>query len=220
MHRCGMDELALAYMRHRQKCPSRRWWLARTRLTRISRNYGRSARQPTGRGIHHALRGIKQVRRCRPLRCEFFSDAQSALLSVQSWRASACQEVVGEIIKKLRMSNITLCWAPSHSGIEGNERANWLAKNATRIESKEPPQRDGRPWYLVKQALKKAKITTGPLPAGRPDVGKFTRKIDAAFHLGKAAILTQHQTGKTRLKVYLYKIKAAETAELEGWGFI
>src|SRR6187549_1441769 len=120
-----------------------------------------------------------------------FSDAQSALLSVQSWRASACQEVVDEIIKKLRMSSTTLYWVPSHSGIGGNERANWLAKNATRAESEEPPQREGRPWYLVKQALKKAKITTGPLLAGQPDVGKFTRRIDAALHLGKAAALYQ-----------------------------
>lgn len=160
-------------------------------------------------------------------RVRIFSDAQSALLSVQSWRASACQEVVGEIVKKLRMSNITLYWVPSHSGIEGNEKANRLAKNATRAESEEPPQREGRPFYLVKQALKKANITTGPLLAGRPDVSKFTRKVDAALHLGRAAalyqqlnsgeaaILTQLRTGKTSLKVYLYKIKAAETAECE-----
>jgi len=72
-----------------------------------------------------------------------------------------------------------------------------------------------------------AKITTGPLLVGRADVGKFTRKIDAALHLGKAAglyqqlnsseaaILTQLRTGKTSLRVYLYKIKAAETAECE-----
>jgi hypothetical protein len=108
-----------------------------------------------------------------------------------------------------------------------NEEANRLTKEATREESEQPPQRDGRPWYLTKQALKKADITTGPLLAGRADVGKFTRKIDAALHLGKAAalyqqlnsteaaVLTQPRTGKTSLKVYLYKIKAVETAECE-----
>jgi hypothetical protein len=79
----------------------------------------------------------------------------------------------------------------------------------------------------VKQSLKKAKITTGPLLTERPDVGKFTRKIDAAIHLGKAAalyqqlnsgeatILAQLRTGMTSLNTYLYKIKAAETAECE-----
>ena len=58
-------------------------------------------------------------------------------------------------------------------------------------------------------------------------MGKFTRKMDAALHLGKAAalyqelnsaeaaILTQLRTSKTRLNVYLYKIKVAETAECE-----
>lgn len=35
-----------------------------------------------------------------------FSDSQSALLSVRSWRASACQEVVAEIVRKLRMTNV------------------------------------------------------------------------------------------------------------------
>jgi len=134
---------------------------------------------------------------------------------------------VDEIIKKLRMSNTTLHWIPSHSGIGGNERADRLAKTATRAESEEPPQREGRPWYFVKQALKKANITAGPLLAGRPDVGKFTRKIDAALHQGKAAtlyqqlnsseaaILAQLRTGKTSLNIYLYKIRAAVTAECE-----
>ena len=61
----------------------------------------------------------------------------------------------------------------------------------------------------------------------KTETGKFTRKIDAALHLGKsaelyqqlnsieAAILTQLQTGKTFLKEYLYKIKASETAACE-----
>ncbi|KAK7177628.1 hypothetical protein PSPO01_16324 [Paraphaeosphaeria sporulosa] len=112
-------------------------------------------------------------------------------------------------------------------GIEGNEEANQRAKEATREESEEPPQRDGRPWYLSKQALKKADITIGPLLAGRPDVGKFTRKMDAALHLGKAAalyqqlnsseaaVLAQLRTGMTSLNIYFHKIRATATAECE-----
>jgi ribonuclease HI len=83
-----------------------------------------------------------------------FSDAQSALQSVQSWRASACQEAVAEIVRKLRMANVTLHWVPGHAGIDGNEKADRLAKAATRVESEEPPQRDGVPWYLVRLAMK------------------------------------------------------------------
>jgi hypothetical protein len=141
-----------------------------------------------------------------------FSDAQSALQSVQSWRASACQEVVADIIKKLYMTNIALYWIPGHAGIEGNEEADKLAKAATRDESDEPPQRDGVPWYLARLALKRANIATGSVPSQRAETGKFTRKIDAALHLGKsaelyqqltsaeAAILTQLRIGKTFLK--------------------
>jgi hypothetical protein len=72
--------------------------------------------------------------------------------------------------------------------------------------------------------LKRARITTGPLLSGRADTGKFTKKIDAALHLGKAAgiyqqlisseaaILAQLRTGKSFLNDYLYKINVAETA--------
>jgi ribonuclease HI len=153
-----------------------------------------------------------------------FSDSQSALLSVKSWRASACQEVVAEIVKKLRMVNVTLHWIPGHAGVEGNEEADKLAKAATREESELPPQRDGVPWYLARLALKRAKVMEGPPPPKWAETGKFTRKMDAAFHTGKsaemyrqlnsteAAILTQLRTGKTFLNEYLYKIKASETA--------
>jgi hypothetical protein len=34
-------------------------------------------------------------------RVRIFSDSQSALQSISSWRASVCQEVIAEIIKKL-----------------------------------------------------------------------------------------------------------------------
>ena len=153
-----------------------------------------------------------------------FSDSQSALLSVKSWRASACQEVVAEIVKKLRMVNVTLHWIPGHAGVEGNEQADRLAKAATREESGEPPQRDGVPWYLTRLALKRANVIDGPPPPKWAETGRFTRKIDAAFHLGKsagmyrqldsieAAILTQLRTGKTFLNEYLHKIKATGTA--------
>jgi hypothetical protein len=85
------------------------------------------------------------------------------------------------------MSNVTLYWIPGHLGLIGNDKADKLAKAATWLESAELLLRDGRPWYLVKQALKRARITTGPLLSGRADTGKFTKKIDAALYLGKAA---------------------------------
>jgi len=105
-----------------------------------------------------------------------------------------------------------------------NEQADRLAKAATREESEQPPQRDGVPWYLTRLALKRAKVIDGPPPPKWAETGRFTRKIDAAFHLGKSAemyrqlnsmeavILTQLRTGKTFLNEYLHKIKATETA--------
>ena len=68
------------------------------------------------------------------------------MLPVQSWKARACQEIVAEILKKLWLNNATLYWIPGHLGFVGNEKADKLAKAATRLESEEPPQRDGLLW--------------------------------------------------------------------------
>ena len=59
-------------------------------------------------------------------------------MAVRSWKASACQEIVAEIIKKLQGSNVMLYWTPGHSDIEGNEEADKLAKVAVK-EGEEPP---------------------------------------------------------------------------------
>jgi hypothetical protein len=85
--------------------------------------------------------------------------------------------VAAEITKKLWLNDAMLYWIPGHAGLLGNEAAGKVAKAATRPESEEPPQRDGLPWYLVTQALKRAELTTGPLLSGRADTGKFTKKI-------------------------------------------
>ncbi|PVH91347.1 hypothetical protein DM02DRAFT_664096, partial [Periconia macrospinosa] len=85
------------------------------------------------------------------------------------------------------MVKVTLHWIPGHAGIEGNEKADKLAKAATRKESEEPPPRDGVPWYLVRLAMEKADIAGGFSSHQAAEIGMFTRKIDAAFHLGKSA---------------------------------
>lgn len=116
------------------------------------------------------------------------------------------------------------------SWIEGNEKPNRLAKDVTRPESEEPPERDGYPWYLVKQALKRAEIMTEPLLRGRVDFGKFMKKIATALRLGKAgrlyqqfnsaeaAIFMKLRTDKTSFEMYRYKIilikKASRKATL------
>ena len=152
-----------------------------------------------------------------------FSNSQSVLQLVQSWKASTYQEIVAEIIKKLQRTNVTLHWILGHSEIKGNERAYKLAKTAIEKNSDQPPQRNGILWYLIRLALKKADIRAEMSQLRKKETGKFTKKIDAALHLSKlaelyqqldsteAAILAQLRTGKSFLKEYLYKIKASET---------
>jgi ribonuclease HI len=127
---------------------------------------------------------------------QIFSDSQSALQSVQSWRAGVCQETVTEIIKKLQRTNVTLYWISGHAKIEGNEKADKLAKAATRENSEELLQRKGIPWYLIQLALKGVYTTAKSAELKKTETGKFTRKIDAALHLGKAAELYQQLNSK------------------------
>ena len=115
-----------------------------------------------------------------------------------------------------------LYWILSYLEFIGNKKVNKLTKAVTRLKSEELLQRNGLLQYLVTQALKRAKIITGPLLLGRSNTSKFIRKIDIVFYLGKAiglyqqlisseaTILTQLQTGKSFLKEYLYKINALE----------
>jgi hypothetical protein len=140
----------------------------------------------------------------------------------------ACQRVVAEIVKKLHMSNITLHWILRHADIEGNEEADRLAKAATRKGSEQPPRRKGIPWYPMRLTLEKAN-KAGEFPQHKTvETGMFTRKMDAAFHLGRSAelyrqltsaeaaiLLTQLRTGKTFLNEYLHNIKASDTAQCD-----
>ena len=101
--------------------------------------------------------------------------------------------MVAEIIRKLQGTNVTLYWIPAHAKIEGNEKADKLAKAATRENSEEPLQHNGIPWYLIQPALKRVSKSTG---SKKTETGKYTRKIDAALHLGKSAELYQQLNDK------------------------
>ena len=87
------------------------------------------------------------------------------------------------------MINVMLYWIPGYAKIEGNEKADKLAKAAIRENSEQPPQRNGIPWYLIQPALKRVNTIAKPARSRKAETGKFTKKIDAALHLGKSAEL-------------------------------
>ena len=65
-----------------------------------------------------------------------FSDSKSALSALENLNKNKCSPIIFTIRQKLALAdsldiNIKLVWIPSHEGIDGNNKVDSKAKNAT-----------------------------------------------------------------------------------------
>ena len=154
-----------------------------------------------------------------------FTDCLAALRALQNPRHQSGQSLLYDITTAAG-SSISLHWSPGHANVPGNERADALARSASRI-SVGPIRHDGLILYktaAIRQLKQRSpqRCTRNSFYASRH--GLFTKKLDKALpdvrhtkHIydqlsrTQSTILVQLRTGKSHLNDYLASIAAVET---------
>ena len=137
-----------------------------------------------------------------------FTDSQNVVKSLHKPRHQSGQSIIREIIEKASF-RISFCWIPGHSSIEGNDRANSLAKEATTPQS-QSTVRTLFKTAALREAARRRQINLQP-----PELGPALRAIDCslpnkantariynALSSRDARIIAQMRTGKHHLNSY------------------
>lgn len=164
-----------------------------------------------------------------------YGDCKSILQALQSPRGQSGQCILIRISDKLKGieavggPEVRFKWVPAHAKVEGNERANTLAKAATakQVQVPAPPGSTRTAQSVVASHALNIVKRLGQEHWTRlyasAKGGKHARDLDKTLpsqhtktlynHLTrpKAAILAQMRTGKCRLKSYLPRIKTCVT---------
>ena len=108
-------------------------------------------------GLKHALQNLKETFENQPQKkgdCVIFSDSLSVLtiLNEQNYTTKAIRDLAVQISSFIRTFdlNLILQWIPSHCGIPGNERADYLAKKGAAKTQPDKPVSQA----TVKQIIK------------------------------------------------------------------
>ena len=157
------------------------------------------------------------------------SDSQSSLQALQHINKQSGQSILLAIDNLVSKANdagktVKFEWAPAHSKVAGNTKADRLAKMAT--ENNRIPPKAIQLRSITRQLLqpilentrtslfekdKKTGRYSRNLDKALP--GKHTRKLYASLSREEASVLSQLRTGKCRLNEHLQRICITESAD-------
>ena len=125
----------------------------------------------------------------------FLTDAKSVLESLESGKVPHLDNDLSRISNKRK---IVLQWIPSHCGIPGNERADELAKEGTRLEQPDLPVS----YHQKKMMVKSIRKPSGP-----------TRDDYHLLDRNEQVIIFRLRTGHNRLRGHMFtRFKIGNTA--------
>ena len=121
-----------------------------------------------------------------------FSDSQAAVSAASKGFSPTSQPTVSKAFRALRYPKVKLNWYPAYAGVEGNERADQLAKKATAPEveprglpthtyvkaaAKRRHEQRVQDWWAELRPTRYGKLGLGPHPEAlnttRPRMGKI-----------------------------------------------
>jgi ribonuclease HI/endonuclease/exonuclease/phosphatase family metal-dependent hydrolase len=146
-----------------------------------------------------------RLKTCHNITCTIYSDSLSAIQAIQNQAKHRLVLEIRETIPQLikRKIKVTLCWIPGHVGITGNEEADKLAKEATKlniVSTQELPPSDIKPmikntirqrWKVEweKETVKSKELFDSPL----------RHPLNLGLKRREATVITRLQIGHTRL---------------------
>ncbi|CAF4816741.1 unnamed protein product [Pieris macdunnoughi] len=148
-----------------------------------------------------------------------FSDARSALDAITSSRSlSPLVTDIREVLGKHPEKEIKLFWVKAHAGREGNERADELAKEATK-NHKNKPSYDRCPLSHLKRLIRAETLQKWATRYKNEQTGKITKMFFpdaiAAYKIIRNitfnSTLSQILTGHGGFSAYLYRFKLKES---------
>jgi ribonuclease HI len=150
-----------------------------------------------------------------------FTDSLSSLVALENERSKSRPNLVKEIINKynkITNCSVVMVWIPSHVGIQGNEVADRLAKEALAHDSVDVELRSGA--RELSEAVDSHVRRLWQEAADKCETGHFNRALNVNVDekikyvnksRGKEVVITRLRLGRCKLNYYLHRIGVHET---------
>ena len=133
-----------------------------------------------------------------------FTDALSVFSKLQIPRQKDLSEVETALVDLAAQTNLILQWIPAHCGIQGNERADRLAREGGQLEQEDRYTTDTDEKTIIKTLSKKKWKQQHPNYNQSNSLHKLNRTVQV--------ILFRLRTGHNRLNAHMYnKFKVGES---------